>query len=281
MANQLKLKPFIKWVGGKRDVIKKYLRFYLPKSYGNYYEVFAGGAAMLYQLQPNCAVINDINEDLIITYQVIKNQCHQLMEKLDEHQELHSLNYYYQMRQLISEDKIARAARFIYLNKTCYNGLWRVNKNNQFNVPPNRKEAVVLYERDNLIKLSKWFRTHKIKFTNESFDKWFKKYDQKINSGDFIFIDPPYDYEVGHGGFVAYSQSGFNQNQQRELAHYLKKLDQRGVLWMHTNHDTALIRELYRDFTIIECLTNRAVNRDATNRKNSGREVIIINYLVD
>lgn len=277
----LKLKPFVKWVGGKRDVIKKYLQFYLPKTYGNYYEIFAGGSAMLYHLLPNQAIINDINEDLIITYQVIKDQLEQLIAKLDEHQSKHSIAYYYQIRKLVVSDPVERAARFIYLNKTCYNGLWRVNKKNQFNVPANGKENVVLYEKTNLFHLNQYFNTRKIKFTNCSFQEWFLKYGQDLKTGDFVFVDPPYDYEVGQRGFTSYSQSGFNQVQQQELSAYLKQLDQRGIMWMHTNHDTKLIRNLYQDFTMIECLTNRAINRDGNKRKNGAREVIIVNYPIN
>lgn len=195
--DQTNLKPFIKWVGGKKDVIKKHLYQYLPKEFNCYYEPFLGGAAMLAYLKPKKAVVNDLNQELIATYQVIKNNLDKLIIQLKSLEKLHCESFYYKTRAQHINKSIKLAARFIYLNKT---------------------------------------------------------------------------------GFTSYTKSGFNQFNQKELANYLKLLDQKGIKWMLTNHNTKLINELYQDYKIIPIETNRNINCKSDLRKNSGNEVVIINY---
>ena len=223
-----KLNPFVKWVGGKRDVINKHLHRYFPQNYNCYLEPFSGGAAVLFYLQPAKAIVNDINQELIITYQVIKNNVHELIKKLDQFHDQHSKEFYYQIRQAKFKEKVDIAARFIYLNKTGFNGLYRVNKNNQFNVPFNNKtkEQLRLYDQENLLNLHHFFKQNKIDFFNLDYSAILAK----AQLGDFVFCDPPYDYQPDVIGFNAYNQSGFNQADQINLANHLKTLDQRQVL---------------------------------------------------
>ena len=223
-----KLNPFVKWVGGKRDVINKHLHRYFPQNYNCYLEPFSGGAAVLFYLQPAKAIVNDINQELIITYQVIKNDVHELIKKLDQFHNQHSKEFYYQIRQAEFKEKVDIAARFIYLNKTGFNGLYRVNKNNQFNVPFNNKtkEQLRLYDQENLLNLHHFFKQNQIDFFNLDYSAILAR----AQPGDFVFCDPPYDYQPDVIGFNAYNQSGFNQADQINLAHHLKALNEKQVL---------------------------------------------------
>ena len=271
-----KLSPFVKWVGGKRDVINKHLYQYFPLNYNCYLEPFSGGAAVLYYLQPNKAIVNDLNSELITTYQVIKTNVNALIKKLDQFHDQHSEEFYYEIRKQKFNKKVDIAARFIYLNKTGFNGLYRVNKNNEFNVPFNKKskENLKLYDQENLINLHDFFNQNQIEFFNLDYQKIM----EKAKSGDFVFCDPPYDFNPEVIGFNAYNQNSFTQNDQINLSNHLKALDQKNVMWMHTNHNTPLIRELYKDFWIIPIQTNRNINSKGSDRKNTGEEVIIMNY---
>lgn len=274
--DQTNLKPFIKWVGGKKDVIKKHLYQYLPKEFNCYYEPFLGGAAMLAYLKPKKAVVNDINQELIATYQVIKKNLDKLIIQLKSLEKLHCESFYYKTRAEHNNKSIKLAARFIYLNKTGFNGLYRVNKKGLFNVPFNKKATIKLFKEPNLVEWSNYLNNYDIQFLNKDFKTFFKTVNLKEN--DFVFVDPPYDYEVGSNSFTSYTKSGFNQFNQKELANYLKLLDQKGIKWMLTNHNTKLINELYQDYKIIPIQTNRNINCKSDLRKNNGNEVVIINY---
>ncbi|WP_022935282.1 DpnII family type II restriction endonuclease [Mesomycoplasma moatsii] len=275
--NRTKLSPFVKWVGGKREVINNYLANYFPDKFRNYFEPFVGGGAVLFYLQPNKANINDLNFELITTYKVIRNNVNELINKLDEYHLNHSKDFFLKLRKEKKKNDVEIAARFIYLNKTGFNGLYRVNKNNEFNVPFSNKtrEKLVLYNKENLINLNKYFQNNQINFFNQDFEEILKQ----TKKGDFVFCDPPYDYEVNvDNGFTSYTQDGFNKEDQIRLANQLKKLNEKGVLWMLTNHNTQLIRNLYQDFYIKPITTNRNINSKGNKRKNTGDEVMITNY---
>jgi DNA adenine methylase len=182
---------------------------------------------MFLHIQPQKAVINDINSELITTYKVIKNNVNKLIKLLDSYKEKHSKEFFYKMRDELSENPVEIAARFIYLNKTCFNGIYRVNKKGFFNVPYNgvSKEKLNLYTKENLLNLNKYFNNNEIKFSNIDYLKSIST----AQKGDFVFVDSPYDYEIGVKGFVAYSKGGFNQENQKELANELINLDKKGV----------------------------------------------------
>lgn len=267
--------PFIKWMGGKRQVIKNYLINYLPKTFNNYFEPFLGGASMLFYLMPKKAFVNDINRELIQTYNTIKTAPIELMNELDKMYHKHSSEFFYKMRKKTFENSLKNSARFIYLNKTCFNGMYRVNSKNEFNVPFSNKtkEKLNLYENENILLISQYLNNNDITFDSDNFSKQLLL----AKENDFVFCDPPYDYDV-ENGFDAYTKNSFGKEGQIKLFKILDELNDKKVKWMHTNHDTKLIRELYKDYTIIPMLTNRNINSNPNKRKNTGKEVVIINY---
>lgn len=266
--------PFVKWVGGKREVIKKHLHCLVPKKYNTYVEPFVGGGAMLFYLRPKEAIINDINYELITTYKLVQENVYELIEKLDEFSKKKNEKDYYLIRSTIYPDSLNISARFIFLNKMCFNGIYRVNSKGMFNVPYNKNNKSNLYSKENLINMSAYFNKCNIKFFNNDY----KKILNMAKTGDFIFCDPPYDYEEGVKGFDSYTKSGFNQKKQIELAKELKKAHEKGCMFMLTNHNTKLINELYKEFKIYSITTNRFINSISDRRINSGKEVVILNY---
>ncbi|MGL6125060.1 MAG: DNA adenine methylase [Metamycoplasmataceae bacterium] len=271
-----KITPMVKWVGGKGSVIKKHLNSLLPKEFNDYYEIFCGAGAMLLHLQPKSGTINDINSELMKTYNVIKNDVYNLMDRLDIYKNNHSETLYYKTRTSLKRKDLEIAARFIYLNKTCFNGMYRVNAKGIFNVPFNgiTKEKLNLYNKDNLILLSNYLNKNDIKITNTDYLETLK-FPKK---GDFIFVDSPYDYEEGLNGFDSYNENGFNRKNQIDLCLRLIELDKDGVKWMVTNHSTKLIKELFKDYKQFKIKTNRSINSNGALRKKTGNEIVIINY---
>ncbi len=275
MLNKLNIKPCVKWVGGKKKVIDKYLDRYLPKEFNDFYEPFVGGGAMSFHLQNQKTFINDINNELITTYKIIQKKPNELIKLLDEYTSKHSEKFYYKLRSELPKTDLEIAARFIYLNKTCFNGIYRVNSSGIFNVPYNgvTKDKLRLYDYENIMNMSNFFQKS-VSFKNEDYLSFL----EHPTKGDFVFIDSPYDYEEGVKGFDSYNKNSFGQKNQILLAEMIKKLDKKGVKFMATNHSTKLIKELYKSFNLIEITTDRFINSDASNRKNGAVEVIITNY---
>ncbi len=232
---------------------------------------------MLCYLQPEKAIINDVNKELICAYKSIKTQYKQLIAELDNYKSSHSQRFYYQIRSTIFKNQVDIAARFMYLNKTCFNGLYRVNAEGVFNVPFNGKEQAKLniYNYQNILSWSEYLKKNNIQIYNKQFDKIL----ELAQDGDFVYCDPPYDYEVDTIGFDSYNKDSFGQEGQIKLANKLKELDQRGVKWMLSNHNTKLINELYKDFKIVKIQTNRMVNSKADRRVSTGDEVVVMNYV--
>ncbi|MDD4298494.1 MAG: DNA adenine methylase [Bacilli bacterium] len=276
---ELEIKPFIKWAGGKRQLISEIERR-LPKKFKRYYEPFVGGGALFMHLQNQDNVINDLSDELTNAYIQIKDNPHKLMIKLDEYEAEHSKRgkeFYYEIRDMDRNeewhniDNLIKAVRLIYLNKTCYNGLYRVNKKGYFNVPWNKKVNVRTYESGNIINLSKFLNNSNTKILRGDFESAC----ENANKGDFIFFDPPYDM-LGGGSFESYTKDGFGIKGQKRLAELFKRLDKKGCYVMLTNHNTPLINELYKEFNIDVVSVKRMINSDAKNR--IGEETIIYNY---
>lgn len=269
------LSPFVKWVGGKRNVIKQHLYKYLPTNFNSYYEPFVGGGAMLYYLEPNKAYINDINAELINTYKVVKNNPNELLKELKYFKNKNSKEFYYFVRNKKIKNNIKKAAKFIYINKACFNGIYRVNSSGEFNVPFNSKtlDHFSMYDENNILKISDYFNKCDLQIFNEDYLKFL----DLPKKGDFVFVDSPYDYEVPNG-FDSYDKQSFGRENQIKLANKLKEMNKKGVMFMATNHDTKLINEIYSEFRIIKIQTNRFVNVDVNKRKLTGNEVIILNY---
>ena len=276
----LKAKPFVKWAGGKRQIIDE-LKKYIPDEFNTYYEPFIGGGALLFELAPKKAVINDSNAELMNVYQVLcdDSKFKKMCRVLNNYEANHSEEFFYEIR---NKDKnkntfnrlsdYTRAARTIYLNKACFNGLYRVNSKNEFNVPFGKKSKVNTYDGNNLITVSNYLTMNDIKILNKDFEEVLKD----AKKGDFVYFDPPYDSD--NNIFTSYTEEGFGKEEQRRLAKVFKELDQKGVYVMLSNHNTTLINELYKDYHIHVIEAKRNINSDGKKR-GKVEEVIITNFI--
>lgn len=245
----------------------------MPKNYKNYIEPFFGGGALFFYISPEKAIINDVNNELINSLNVIKNGVTQLIEILDEFSYFHNEEFYYGMRKKHNcKDNNERAAIFIYLNKTCFNGMYRVNRKNEFNVPYNKNSKPKLYSYSNLMSINNLLNNRKIKIFNLDFSKVLLK----AKEGDFVFLDPPYDTESNQ--FTTYTKNGFDRKDQEKLANLLDDLSSKNVKWMMTNSPTNFICERYKGYFCKKVYANRSINSDASNRLKSSIEIIITNY---
>ena len=275
----IKGKPFVKWAGGKRQIIEK-LKMYVPDEYEIYYEPFVGGGALLFELSPKKAVINDSNKELMNVYSVLcdEEKFKKMCNLLNHYETKHSEAFFYEIR---NKDRLkasfnrlsdyTRAARTIYLNKACFNGLYRVNSKNEFNVPFGKKTHVNTYDGGNLITVSNYLTMNDIKIMNVDFEEAVKM----AKKNDFVYFDPPYDSDTET--FNGYTEEGFDKKEQRRLAAVFKDLDARGVYVMLSNHNTLLVQELYKDYNIHVIEAKRNIN---SNGKKRGKveEVIITNF---
>ena len=278
----IKGKPFVKWAGGKRQIVDKLL-MYAPDEFNTYYEPFVGGGALLFELSPKKAVINDSNKELINVYNVLRNEekFKKMCSILNTYEKNNSEEFYYELRNKdrnkSSFDRLSdykRAGRTIYLNKACFNWLYRVNSKNEFNVPFGKKTKVNTYDIGNLITVSNYLTMNDIKILNVDFEDSVKD----AQKGDFIYFDPPYDSETSI--FNSYTEDGFGKEEQRRLARVYKELSNKGCYVMLSNNNTTLIKELYKDFNIHIIEAKRSIN---SNGKKRGKveEVIITNYKND
>ncbi len=275
----LKAKPFVKWAGGKRSIIDKLVSL-VPEDFKTYYEPFVGGGAMLYELQPKKAVINDYNTELMNVYECIKdeNKFANMCSELNKHETNHSEEYYYEIRDLDRDKKrfnkladYKRAARTIYLNKACFNGLYRVNSKNEFNVPSGKKVKVNTYDGPNLGIIHCLLNFYDIKLLSTDFEEAVKN----AKKGDFIYFDPPYDSDTST--FNSYTENGFGKDEQKRLSEVFKDLDKRGCYVMLSNYNTKLIKELYKGFNFNYVEAQRNIGASSKNR-GKVEEVIITNY---
>jgi len=277
--NVLKPKPFVKWAGGKRQILDK-LKKYVPNEYNNYYEPFVGGGALLFELTPKRAVINDSNKELMNVYEILAD--YELFIKmckvLNTHERRHNEEYYYKIRDLDRDIKkfskltnYERAARTIYLNKSCFNGLYRVNKKGYFNVPFNKKDKVSTYDAENLLLIHTYFINNDIKILSSDFEEVL----ENCQENDFVYFDPPYD--TLNNSFTSYTEEGFDKSSQERLAKVFKELDKKGVKVMLSNHNTDFIKELYNGYKFHVITAKRNINSKG-NKRGSVEEVIITNY---
>ena len=274
----IKGKPFVKWAGGKRQIVDKLL-MYAPDEFNTYYEPFVGGGALLFELSPKKAVINDSNKELINVYNVLRNEekFKKMCSILNTYEKNNSEEFYYELRNKdrnkSSFDRLSdykRAGRTIYLNKACFNGLYRVNSKNEFNVPFGKKTKVNTYDIGNLITVSNYLTMNDIKILNVDFEDSVKD----AQKGDFIYFDPPYDSETSI--FNSYTEDGFGKEEQRRLAKVYKELSNKGCYVMLSNNNTTLIKELYKDFNIHIIEAKRSINSNGEKR-GKVEEVIITN----
>lgn len=270
--------PFVKWAGGKRQLIPQ-IRERMPEKYNDYYEPFVGGGAVIFDLLPANALINDINKALINTYRTICNESDAFLKevnRLDNDMWEDGKKYYYSIREhyndklMRSEYDVELAALFVFINKHCFNGLYRVNGKGLFNVPYNNSRRVSVDE-DVIIATSEYLRRVTI------IDGDFEQACKNAKKGDFVFIDSPYA-PLNPTSFESYTKEGFDIESHKRLAKLYDELTARGCYCMLTNHNTELINELYgnKDYKIDVVSVKRMINSDASNRV--GEEVIICNY---
>ena len=270
--------PFVKWAGGKRQLIPQ-IRERMPEKYNDYYEPFIGGGAVIFDLLPANALINDINKALINTYRTICNEPDAFLievNRLDNDMWEDGKKYYYSIREhyndklMRSEYDVELAALFVFINKHCFNGLYRVNGKGLFNVPHNNSRRVSVDE-DVIIATSEYLRGVTI------IDGDFEQACKNAKKGDFVFIDSPYA-PLNPTSFESYTKEGFDIESHKRLAKLYDELTARGCYCMLTNHNTELINELYgnKDYKIDVVSVKRMINSDASNRV--GEEVIICNY---
>jgi DNA adenine methylase len=279
MPTTLNLQPFLKWAGGKRQLLPE-LRKYISQDYGTYFEPFLGAGAVLFDLQPAKALINDANPELINCYNTIKEHPQALLDLTREHQSRNCQEYYYEIRSrdrnsiLESMSNIERAARIIYLNKTCYNGLFRVNRQGQFNVPYGNHKNPTIADDEIIWAISNYLNQAQIIITNNDFADAL----QTADCGDFIYLDPPYD-PVSDTSFTEYGMTGFDREQQCRLKNVCDDLTRRGCQVLISNSATDFINQLYGDqnlYAISEVQANRSINSVGSARGKIG-EVIISN----
>lgn len=263
-------KPFIKWAGGKGQLLNE-LTKRVPHNFRRYFEPFVGGGALFFRIQPSQAVIADKNAELVNAFIIVRDRVGELIKDLAKHK--NEQEYYYALRALDPQkmSPVERASRFIYLNKTCYNGLWRVNRQGNFNVPFGRYKNPKICDIPNLQAVSAVLQGTEILCTD------FEEAVQEASQGDFIYFDPPYQPLTSTAYFTNYVQEGFGENEQQRLARLMKKLSDLGCFVMLSNSDTDFIRELYKDFKVETVSANRFINCKA-NQRIGVTELIISNF---
>lgn len=272
------LSPFLKWAGGKRQLLDKIIDR-MPKSFNNYYEPFIGGGALLFELQPTKAVINDINASLINAYITIAEKPFEFISaviELDSQIPEDGKTYYYSLRERYNNKLVKTeydtelAALFVFLNKHCFNGLYRVNAKGLFNVPYNNSKRESI-NKESIIAISEYLKNVKIMQGD------FEKACNDAQRGDFVFLDSPYA-PLNPTSFESYTKEGFDIESHKRLANLFKKLTDKGCYCMLTNHNTEFINDLYgnKGYKIDVVRVKRMINSNASKRV--GEEVIIYNY---
>ncbi len=280
------VKPFLKWAGGKRQLLPELTKYINEKSLKKctYYEPFIGGGALLFELQPTRAVISDKNKELINCYEVVRDSLDDLIEELRKHQENNNADYFYQIRDLDRSpeyknlSKAEKAARIIYLNKTCYNGLFRVNSQGQFNVPFGRYKKPNILDEAVLKAVSKYLNKPQIKILNVDFAEAVKN----AKKGDFIYFDPPYDPVSDTASFTGYDVNGFNRDEQKRLKEVFDKLTGKGCRLILSNSQTDFIMDLYQDYRdkIKIVRAARSINSKGLKRGKVD-EILVLNFSVE
>lgn len=269
----------MKWAGGKRQLIDE-LRSKLPESFRTYCEPFVGGGALFWslgELKPRRIILNDLNKELMIAYQAVQQVPGELIEHLRIHAENHSENYYYQIRSMDRDDDFenlsiaVRAARFIYLNRTGYNGLWRVNNNGHHNVPFGKYENPKILDEENIWSCHEYLQGVILMQGD------FRQVSRRLGRASFVYFDPPYEPISQSANFTSYTKGGFDSYMQVELRDFCDRLNRRKVKFMVSNSKTPLIEKLYNQYNIDYVHATRSINCKGYNRGKVG-EVIIRNY---
>ncbi|MBD2103544.1 DNA adenine methylase [Leptolyngbya sp. FACHB-261] len=269
----LQAKPFLKWAGGKGRLLAQY-QPYLPSEFKTYFEPFLGGAAVFFHLAPARAVLTDINPELINLYTCVRDQVEAVIQLLAQHKAQHCDAYYYQIRALPKQqtlNSVERAARILYLNKTCFNGLYRENALGHFNVPMGRYRNPQIYDPNLLRQTSDMLRVAEIAVQP------FQAVLETATPADFVYFDPPYQPISATSSFTAYSRFSFCEADQIALRDVFAQLQMRGVRTMLSNSDCPFIRDLYADFRVISIEASRAIN-SRPDRRGKVSEVLVLSW---
>lgn len=272
------MKPFVKWAGGKTQLIDE-IEKRMPETYNNYIESFIGGGALYFYIMPERAIINDKNRQLINCYIQIRDNKEKLIAELEKLEDAFNLletaedkaAFFYDIREKFNNNMFneqltyIEASYFIFLNKSCFNGLYRTNLRGLYNAPFGKKKKVNCFDVENINAIADQLQKASI------YNKDFEEACEEAQAGDFIFFDSPY-YDT----FDTYQSGGFNEDEHRRLAELYKKLDKKGCYVMLTNSNTDFIKSLYSEFNIDIINVKRMINADASNRK--GQEIIVTNY---
>lgn len=278
MPKNRSVPTFVKWAGGKTQLLSQFKKFF-PEKFKGYLEPFVGSGAVFFYIKqkytPKKIIISDNNEDLINAYIVVRDHLEELIGLLKKHKRNHSKEYYYKIREMDVDNlsNVEKAARFLYLNKTCYNGLYRVNSKGKFNVPFGR------YKKPNIVNEENLKRAHKLLQGVEIKHQSYEKVLDDAEVEDFIYFDPPYYPLSKTSNFVGYTKEVFLEDEQMKLARVYKKLDRKGCLVMLSNSNTEFIKKLYSydGFKIFKVKARRAINSDARKRGPID-ELVILNY---
>jgi DNA adenine methylase len=265
--------PIVKWVGGKTRLLPE-IAARLPRSYNRYFEPFAGGAAVFFSVAPRTAVLADSNPDLIGTYRAVAQDVEGVIRRLAIHREAHAEKHYYATRARWNDATVAwtaldRAAAFIYLNRTCYNGLWRVNRAGGFNVPMGRYKNPPICDADGLRAASRALARTTLLCAD------YKAAVATARAGDLVYFDPPYDPVTTTSNFVSYTAGAFGPDDQRALAQLAHRLAARGVGVVLSNSDTPFVRSLYKGLRVDRVRCARAINCNA-ERRGDVDEVLVM-----
>lgn len=276
MAKNKLVSPFLKWVGGKRQIMPA-IEQHLPKGIKSYIEPFIGGGAVFFHLQPKNAIINDFNAELINVYHVIKNDIENLILDLGKHK--NEPQYFYRIRALdrtkefMNLSSVERASRIIYLNKTCYNGLYRVNNSGEFNSPFGKYKNPNIVNDPTLRAVNLYLNSNNVRIENTDYETILKKADKN----SFVYLDPPYHPVSESSNFTGYIQGGWDESDQIRLKEACDLLNQKKIKFLQSNSCTDFIKELYADYHIHIIKANRAINSDGEKR-GEVEELLIKNY---
>jgi len=278
--------PFLKWAGGKGQLLAQYDRFFPRKRGGTYFEPFVGSGAVFFELRKrglfDTYYLSDVNPELVNCFTVVRDCVDDLIAALREHKARHDEDahtHYYAVRNLdrdpawASATNVERAARMIYLNKTCYNGLWRVNSKGQFNVPMGR------YRNPDILNEARLRAASEALQGVDVDTRPFEEVTERAQAGDFVYFDPPYYPLSDTANFTGYSADSFSADDQRRLAATFAKLHQQGCRVMLSNSDTPFVRELYADFYVHTVTARRAINSKG-GKRGEITEVVVVNYEV-
>jgi len=270
------VRPCVKWAGGKRQILNKIMK-YIPDNFSTYYEPFVGGGAVLFNIQSKKAIINDANHHLFNVYHVIRDNVNELIKDLEKHK--NKEEYYYEIRELDRTEKfktmsdIEKASRILFLNKTCYNGLFRVNSSGEFNVPFGSYKNPDIVNAPVLKAVSHYLNNNNVKILNVDFEESMKG----MRKEAFVYFDPPYHPLSDSSSFTGYTLDGFGKEDQIRLKNLCDKLDKRGCRFLLSNSGADFIQELYQDYKCEKIGAKRSINSDG-NKRGKVKELLVRNY---